>query len=202
MAKTGTAKATKKGSKSKDVKSAKSAKNAKNAKVKKNKKTGKGNSKSTKGKGGSKVNKLRADVAKTTTESGAPKVDELPSTLQRSGKQAQRTFATVHDAAAEQYDDAGRVNRTAFAALKHTHEKVADHWEPKDASGPSDARAAGGRNTDAETAGGVDANASKQHLYALAQRLEVPGRSRMSKPELVDALQKANDKATRTARRR
>ncbi|MGI8434755.1 MAG: ChaB family protein [Nocardioidaceae bacterium] len=199
MAKTGTAKATKKGSKSKDAKSAKSAKR------KKDKKPDKGNnrkSKSTKGKGGSKANKLRADVAQTTTESGAPKVDELPSTLQRSGKKAQRTFATVHDAAAEQYDDAERVNRTAFAALKHTHEKVADHWEPKDESGPSDAKAAGGRNTDAETVGGVDANASKQHLYALAQRLEVPGRSRMSKPELVDALQKANDKATRQARGR
>ncbi len=34
----------------------------------------------------------------------------------------------------------------------------------------------------------------------LARRLDVPGRSSMSKDELVDAIQKANDKATREAR--
>ncbi len=179
-----------KSGKAKSAKSGDKGKKGKSAKLNSSKGAGGGKNKPTKS-GGDK-----------TTRSGAPKVDELPSTLQRSPKRAQRTFATVHDAAAEQYDDAERVNRTAFAALKHTHEKVADHWEPKEESGPSDARAAGGRNTDAETAGGVDANASKQHLYALAQRLEVPGRSRMSKPQLVDALQKANDKATRQARRR
>ena len=52
-----------------------------------------------------------------------------------------------------------------------------------------------------DTAGGVDAAASKKHLYELAQRLEVPGRSRMSKDQLVEALQKANDRETARARR-
>jgi hypothetical protein len=47
----------------------------------------------------------------------------------------------------------------------------------------------------------VDANASKKHLMELARRLDVAGRSKMSKPELVEALKKANDKATREARR-
>jgi len=89
----------------------------------------------------------------------------------------------------------------AFAALKHSHEKVGDHWEPKEENGPSDAQAAGGRDTQRETAGGVDANASKKHLYELATRLEVKGRSRMSKDELVEALQKANDRASAQARR-
>jgi hypothetical protein len=46
----------------------------------------------------------------------------------------------------------------------------------------------------------VDANASKQHLYELATRLGVPGRSKMTKDELVTALQKANDRATAKAR--
>jgi hypothetical protein len=46
----------------------------------------------------------------------------------------------------------------------------------------------------------VDANASKQHLYELATRLEVKGRSRMTKAELVEALQKANNRATAKAR--
>jgi hypothetical protein len=89
----------------------------------------------------------------------------------------------------------------AFAALKHTHEKVGDHWEPKEEYGPSDAQAEGDVTTDRETAGGVDANASKKHLYELATRLEVRGRSKMSKSELVEALQKANARESARARR-
>ncbi len=136
-----------------------------------------------------------------TTKGGKVIKDELPSTLARSDDKAQRTYAKAHDSAAETYDgDEERANRVAFSALKHTHEKVGDHWEPKEHKGPSDAQAEGGADTDRPTAGGVDANASKKHLMELARRLDVPGRSRMSKPELVEALQKANDKATRKAR--
>ncbi|HZG99095.1 MAG TPA: ChaB family protein [Nocardioidaceae bacterium] len=137
-----------------------------------------------------------------TTKGGKVIKDELPSTLARSDAKAQRTYAKAHDSAAETYDgDEERANRVAFSALKHTHEKVGDHWEPKEHKGPSDAQAEGGADTDRPTAGGVDANASKKHLMELARRLDVAGRSKMSKPELVEALQKANDKATREARR-
>ena len=135
-----------------------------------------------------------------TTKSGKPKKEELPSTLQRSGAKAQRTFAKAHDSAEEQYGDEERANRVGYSALKHTHEKVGDHWEPKEGKGPSDERAAGGRGTNAPTAGGVDANASKKHLQELARRLDVPGRSKMTKDELVEAIQKANDRETRKAR--
>ena len=135
-----------------------------------------------------------------TTKSGKPKKEELPSTLQRSCAKAQRTFAKAHDSAEEQYGDEERANRVGYSALKHTHEKVGDHWEPKEGKGPSDERAAGGRGTNAPTAGGVDANASKKHLQELARRLDVPGRSKMTKDELVEAIQKANDRETRKAR--
>ena len=135
-----------------------------------------------------------------TTKSGDAREEELPSTLQRSDEKAQRTFAKAHDAAAEQYGDEERAHRVAFAAPKHTHEKVGDHWEPKGSPGPSDERAAGGADTDAPTAGGVDANASKQHLYDVAKRLDIAGRSRMSKEELVEAIGKENDRRTRRAR--
>ena len=37
-----------------------------------------------------------------TTKSGTAKRGELPSTLQRSGAKAQRTFAKAHDAAAKE----------------------------------------------------------------------------------------------------
>ncbi|WP_375429679.1 ChaB family protein [uncultured Friedmanniella sp.] len=137
-----------------------------------------------------------------TTKSGQVIPDELPSTLQRSEDKAQHTYAQTHDSALQTYDgDERAANQVAFAALKHTHEKVGDHWEPKEEYGPSDAQATGNRDTDRETAGGVDANASKQHLYALATRLEISGRSRMTKAELVDALQKANDRASAKALR-
>lgn len=136
-----------------------------------------------------------------TTKSGKPVEDELPSTLQRSPEKAKRTFAKTYDSAAQTYGDGERAARTAYAAVKHSFEKVGDHWEPKDQKGPSDAQAAGGAGTDAETAGGVDANASKKHLYELARRLDVPGRSSMSKAELVEALDKANRRETARARR-
>ena len=135
-----------------------------------------------------------------TTKSGDPKRSELPDTLKRSPEKAQRTFAKAHDAAAEEYGEGERAHRTAYSALKHSYEKVGDHWEPKDSPGPSDAQAEGGPDTDRETAGGVDANATKDHLYEIAQRLDVRGRSSMSKDELVEAIRKANDKASRDAR--
>jgi len=136
-----------------------------------------------------------------TTKRGDAKADEIPSTLQRSDDKAQRTFAKAHDSAAEEYGDEQRANRVAWAAVKHTHEKVGDHWEPKDSNGPSDPQAEGGAGTNRETHGGVDANASKDHLMDVAKRLDVPGRSSMTKDELVDAIQQANDKATAEARK-
>jgi len=137
-----------------------------------------------------------------TTKSGKPKQSELPSTLQNSGGKAQRTFTKAYDAAIDQYGDEQRAHQVAYAALKHTHEKVGDKWKKKHKGmkGPSDAQAAGGRKTNRPTAGGVDANASKQHLYDLAKKLKISGRSSMSKAELVDALQKANNRQSAKSR--
>jgi cation transport regulator ChaB len=129
-----------------------------------------------------------------------PARQDMPSTLRRSPKKAQDTYAKAHDAAVDQYGEGERAHRTAFAAVKHSFEKTGDHWEPKARKGPSDAKAAGGRTTKAKTAGGVDANASKEHLLDVAKRLDIPGRSRMRKAELVEAIQKANARSTRKAR--
>ncbi|MGY1692269.1 ChaB family protein [Geodermatophilus sp. SYSU D01105] len=137
-----------------------------------------------------------------TTKRGDAKQSEIPSTLQRSDEKAQRTFAKAHDSAMDSYDDEQRANQVAWSAVKHTHEKVGDHWEPKDHKGPSDPQAEGGRDTNRETKGGVDANATKEHLMDIARELDVPGRSSMTKDELVDAIKKANDKETAEARKR
>jgi hypothetical protein len=123
--------------------------------------------------------------------------------LRRSPKKAQETWIKTHDSAVETYGEGQRAHRTAFAALKHSFEKVGDHWEPKGRKGPSDAQAArGGPSQARPTAGGVDANAPKEHLYEVASKLNIRGRSRMSKNELVDAIMKANNRQTAAARGR
>ena len=103
-----------------------------------------------------------------------------------------------------EYGDEKRANQVAWAAVKHSFEKVGDHWEKKAGGrkGPSDAQAAGGRNTGRKTKGGVDANAPKEHLLKLAKKLDVSGRSTMKKKELVDAIQKANTRKTADARKK
>ena len=132
-----------------------------------------------------------------------PAKKDMPSTVARSGKKARDTWGKTHDSAVEQYGEGERAHRTAFSALKHTHEKVGDHWEQKDHKGPSDAQAeksGAAARPGGPTAGGVDANATKRHLMELAKRLDVAGRSRMSKDELVEAIRKANDRATARSR--
>ena len=117
--------------------------------------------------------------------------EDLPGTIQRSPAKAQRTFAKTLESAHEQYGSEERAHRTAYAALKHSFEKVGDHWEPKDHKGPSDSRAAG---EGGETAGGVDERGhTKQELYERAKELDVSGRSKMNKHELAKAIARKQD---------
>ena len=133
-----------------------------------------------------------------------PAREEMPSTIQRSNKRAQRIWSKAHDSAVDTYGEGERAHRTAFAALKHQFKKVGDRWEPKDGKGPSDPQAR--RSTPEsrkprKTAEGVDANASKKDLYETASRLDIGGRSKMSKAELVDAIKKENARRTRRSRK-
>jgi cation transport regulator ChaB len=128
-----------------------------------------------------------------TTKSGSAKKSELPSTLQKSDAKAQRTFAKAHDSAVKEYGEGQRAHRVAYSALKHSYEKIGDHWEPKSRKGPSDQRArSGGPNAKGRSAEGVNANASKTHLVEVARKLDIRGRSTMNKSELVAAIEKAN----------
>lgn len=120
--------------------------------------------------------------------------NDLPGTIKRSPKKAQRTYAETLDAAHEQYDSEERAHRTAFASLKHSFEKVGDHWEPKDHKGPSDEQARAGGSANRRTAGGVDViGHSKKELYERAKRLGVTGRSSMTKQELGEAIARKQD---------
>ncbi len=117
----------------------------------------------------------------------------MPDTLKRSPKKAQDTYAKAHESAVESYGEGERAHRTAISALKHTFEKVGDHWEPKGHKGPSDPQAARrgrrAREGDGETFGGVDVYGnSKADLYERARDLGVRGRSNMDKKELARAI--------------
>ncbi|GAB3657026.1 ChaB family protein [Ramlibacter alkalitolerans] len=120
---------------------------------------------------------------------------DMPSTLERSPKKAQRTYAETLKHAEAEYGKGERASRTAYASLKHSFEKVGDHWEAKDHKGPSDPRST--RTTKekragkGETFGGVDAiGHTRQELYERARQLDVPGRSSMDKKALARAIAK------------
>jgi len=118
---------------------------------------------------------------------------DLPGTLKRSPEKARRTYAETLDSAEEQYDSAERAHRAAWSAVKHSYEKVGDHWEAKDQRGPSDPQSkqsgAAARDRPKATHGGVDVEGnSKDELYERAKKAGVKGRSSMSKSELADAL--------------
>jgi cation transport regulator ChaB len=121
-----------------------------------------------------------------------PAKDEMPATLQRSPAKARRTWAKAHDSAVESYGEGERAHRTAFAALKHSFEKIGDRWQPKKQKGPSDPQAAttGGKaRKGGKTFGGVDVlGNTKQKLYERAKGLGIKGRSSMSKEELAEAI--------------
>ncbi|WFE39821.1 ChaB family protein [Micromonospora sp. WMMD998] len=132
--------------------------------------------------------------------------DDVPSTIARSDDKAVRTYKKTLESAEESYGDGERAHRAAYASLKHTHEKVGDHWEPKEHKGPSDPQAAQGtpasRERERPTAQGVDANAGKGHLDDVARKVGIDDPENMNKGELVEAIEKANARATARARRR
>jgi cation transport regulator ChaB len=131
--------------------------------------------------------------------------ERLPATLKRSPAKAQATYMHTLESAEQDHGDGEAAHRIAFASLKHSFEKVGDHWEPKDEPGPSDDQDAKtgveARTRPVKTAGGVNARATKSHLLDVATRLQVRGRWAMTKAELVAAIDKANRSVTAKAAR-
>ncbi len=127
----------------------------------------------------------------------------LPSTLERSPKKAQDTYEATLASAEKSYDgDEARAHRAAWAAVKHSFEKVGDHWEPKDERGPSDPRAKeGGPNPTGPSYGGVDVEGkSKAALLQQARDAGADVTTRSTKAEVAKAIETTNERATRAAR--
>src|SRR6185312_6760885 len=93
--------------------------------------------------------------------------ERLPATLARSPKKAQNTYIETLESAEKQHGDGEAAHRIALASLKHSFEKVGDHWERKPKKGPSDSqdakRGKAALRGNGSTAGGVDAFATKGH---------------------------------------
>jgi cation transport regulator ChaB len=127
-----------------------------------------------------------------------PISENLPNTIKRSPKHAREIYSEAHDGAVASYGEGERAHRTAFAALKHSYEKVGDRWVAKKRKGPSDPQAARGgsaaRRGRGQTFGGVDVlGNTKATLYERARKLQVKGRSRMTKEELARAIDRKQD---------
>ena len=132
--------------------------------------------------------------------------EDIPDTLKRSPKEAQRTWKKTHDSAVKEYGDGRRAHMTAYGSLKHKFEKVGDHWEPKNGMGPSDPQSKTSyqdskQHAKAKSYGGVDVEGStKQELVNKAKKAGVKGYSQMNKDELGDAINNANRRKTAKAR--
>jgi cation transport regulator ChaB len=118
---------------------------------------------------------------------------KLPSTLKRSPKKAQDTYEETLENAEREYGDQERAHRTAYAALKHSFEKVGNRWEPKARRGPSDPEGAAGgdpkKHPDLKSFRGVDYYGhTKDELYERAKKLGIQGRSKMAKEQLAEAI--------------
>jgi ChaB len=132
---------------------------------------------------------------------------DVPSTIARSDDKAVRTYKETLESAEKSYPgDAERAHRAAFSSLKHTHEKVGDHWEPKAENGPSDDQAATpaprNRRSEKPTAEGVNARASKAHLVEVAKKVGITSADKHTKDELVEEIRKANARESAKARRK
>lgn len=130
--------------------------------------------------------------------------DEMPSTIARSDELAQRTWREAHDNAVKAYGEGERAHRTAYAALKLTHEKYGDHWVPRQRGGPSGRLAAepaaGTSSGTGRTFGGIDYRGhSKKEFEIRAKRLGIKGYSRMNKEELAEAIARKEHEAEKAA---
>ena len=121
--------------------------------------------------------------------------EDVPDTIERSPKKVQDTYEKTLDSAHEQYDSEERAHRTAWSAVKRVAEKKGDHWELKDEPGPSDPQSKQSgrqaRDRPKATYGGVDVEGNtKDELYERAKKLDIEGRSNMTKEELAAAIAK------------
>ena len=120
---------------------------------------------------------------------------QVPSTLRRSAKKIQRTYEKTLDSAEAEYHDEARAHAVAWGSVKNVAEKIGDHWELKDETGPSDSHSKMSTRDKldgkGQSFGGVDVEGNtRQQLVDRAKRAGIRGYSKMNKAELGRQLQR------------
>src|SRR5258705_5704111 len=106
----------------------------------------------------------------------APRRD-LPSTLKRSARRAQDTYAKAFDSAVATYGAGDRARRSALAAVRGSFKQTGNHWEPKATTrGSSNSQATRRSNSRPGRAVNVDADANKDQLLNMARRMHISAR--------------------------
>ena len=106
----------------------------------------------------------------------------------RSGRSPRRTTRPPSSTAKASVHTGSPTTRSSTASRRS-----ATTGSPRRRRGrPIPGRAAADPIPKGKSAEGVDANASKKHSMEVARRLDISGRSTMSKDELVSAIKKAN----------
>jgi hypothetical protein len=100
-----------------------------------------------------------------------PGREKLPSTLKRALAKVQRTWIKTHDSAVEEYGERARAYR---------------HKGPSDPQAKKRGKTA--REGKGETFGRIHYQGSTEELYERVKKLDVSGRSSMSKKELERAI--------------
>lgn len=122
----------------------------------------------------------------------------LPSTLERSPKHAQDTYEKTLEQAEHEYTNDASAHQVAWGAVKHSFEKVGDHWEKKANPGSSDPRSeSGGAHPKGESYGGVDVNGhSRDELMKRAHSLGLDIGRHATKADLAEAIDHENRRLT------
>ncbi len=108
---------------------------------------------------------------------------------------------TLAQAEAEYDHDEARAHRVAWSVVKHSYEKVGDHWEKKPHRGPSDERAkSGGPHPHGVSHGGVNVlGHTRAELLERAKSLGIDLGKHATKDDLAEAINMANICETRAA---
>ncbi len=110
-------------------------------------------------------------------------------------------LAKAHDSAVEEYGEGSEHtgSRTRRSSTASRRSATTGSRRPRRGR-RTHGRAAEARRPPAAPLRGVDANASRRHLYDIARKLDIHGRSTMNKGELVDAIEKENRRRSAAAR--
>lgn len=129
---------------------------------------------------------------------------EVPDAIRHPLNKAQEIWTRAQHTAVAAYGEGQRAYRIARTALKEALATVGEQREREQDRGASALHRAPRSQGQQATrpAARVGTDTTKAHLMEVAKQLEVPGRSRMSKGELIEAIEQTSSRSMRKPRQR